>query len=214
MGGPCRGPATTTTAVGRRPAGGSRLPKQSSMRSWPAEPAGEPSAEATPPTRGEAARGARPPGARRGFRVPPGPRSRAEGPRARERAPGGTRKRRAPARQGLRGKRRARPRGPRREESRRPEPSPGAGTLLRRLRAAARRREGASEREGARQPLGPERPSEVGAAGRALRSGPGEKGRGARPGGGLAPRPPSRTAGPRRRHRSPAGRQPSWLLAG
>lgn len=75
---------------------------------------------------------------------------------ASERAPGGTRKRRALAlgargvAGGARGQvsargRRARPRGPRREESRRPEPSPRAGTLRRRLCAVARPREGASE---------------------------------------------------------------------
>lgn len=113
---------------------------------------------------------------------------------ARERAPGGTRKRRAPARGalgvagGARGRvsareRRARPRGPRREKSRRREPSPQAGTLRRRLCAAARPREGASERASGRQLLAPEGPNEVGAAGSALGLGPeGEVGETARAG--------------------------------
>lgn len=73
----------------------------------------------------------------------------------------------------------ARPRGPRREESRRPKPSPRAGTERGRRRAEVLHGEGASGR--ARERAGPERPlalvgqNEVGAAPCAGPGGPGAR---------------------------------------
>lgn len=73
----------------------------------------------------------------------------------------------------------ARPRGPRREESRRPKPSPRAGTERGRRRAEVLHGEGASGR--ARERAGPERPlalvgqNEVGPAPRAGPGGPGAR---------------------------------------
>lgn len=182
MGGPQRGGANQHDHNRGQPT----LPKQSSMCSRPANPPGSraakrlqhreeglPTAPApphSPRTRGGGS------GSLQGGR---GGGARDHG--ARERAPGGTRKRRAPARGALgaagdaRGRasareRRARPRGPRREESRRPEPSPRAGPSAgddaRRPGRGRERASGrASQRAGRRLPLAPEGPSEVGTAG-------------------------------------------------
>lgn len=142
---------------------------------------------------------------------------------ARERAPGGTRKRRAPARGALGVAGGARGRCGRASGARAPV-RPGA----RRVGARSRHpgedpaqatpcggpAERGSEREaGGRQPLAPEGPSEVGAAGPVLGSRPGgETGESSRAG----PRAPAAETSGRaaRRHRSRAGRRPRWPRAG